>query len=198
MIVPGGGPFADQVRALQKRRRFDDAAAHHMALLAMEQYGRMLAALEPRLRPAASRGAFARARRAGQAAIWMPTDMVLADTAIAASWDITSDSLAAWLAGKLRASHLVLVKSLAVAKDATAADLARRGIVDPAFPAYLRRSGAECWCIHDAAYRTMAAALRGQCGPGTPIAAQRAIPRRLPLPKGVLTSRPDQPRARRQ
>jgi len=170
VVVPGGGPFADQVRTLQKRRRFDDAAAHHMALLAMEQYGRMLAALEPRLRPAASRAELTRASRAGEAAVWMPTRMVLADPAIAASWDITSDSLAAWLAGQLGAHRLVLVKSVAVRNGATADDLARRGIVDPAFPSYLSRSRAEGWCIGDAGYREMAAALKRQRGPGTPIA----------------------------
>src|SRR5262245_132717 len=170
VVVPGGGPFADQVRALQKRRRFDDAAAHHMALLAMEQYGRMLAALEPRLQPAASRADILRAGRAGRAAVWMPTRMVLVDPAIAAGWDITSDSLAAWLAGRLKARRLVLVKSVAVTNGATAVELARRGVVDPAFPAYLRGSGAEGCCIDDAGYRAMARALANGSGPGTPIA----------------------------
>jgi len=196
--VPGGGPFADQVRALQKRRRFDDAAAHHMALLAMEQYGRMLVALEPRLQSAATRAELTRARRAGRAAVWMPTRMVLADPAIAPTWDITSDSLAAWLAAKLPASHLVLVKSVAVTNGATAADLARRGIVDPAFPGYFARSGAEGWCIDDAGHGEMAAALQSLRGPGTQITAKRAAPRRLPPLKGMLTSRPDRSRTRLQ
>src|SRR5262245_51683374 len=39
VIVPGGGPFADAVRAAQAQMGFDDCAAHRMALLAMEQYG---------------------------------------------------------------------------------------------------------------------------------------------------------------
>src|SRR5258705_11959872 len=39
VIVPGGGPFADAVRAAQVRMGFDDRAAHRMGLLAMEQYG---------------------------------------------------------------------------------------------------------------------------------------------------------------
>jgi aspartokinase-like uncharacterized kinase len=37
--------------------------------------------------------------------------MVLADERIATNWDVTSDSLAAWLAAKLNSQHLVLVKS---------------------------------------------------------------------------------------
>jgi aspartokinase-like uncharacterized kinase len=125
----------------------------------------------------------------------MPTRMVLADPAIAASWDITSDSLAAWLAGKLGARRLVLVKSVLVANGATAAALARRGIVDPAFPDYLARSGAEGWCIDDRRSADMARALAEDRGPGTRIVAK---PRRLPRAKGMLTSRPDRPRTRRQ
>jgi aspartokinase-like uncharacterized kinase len=202
VIVPGGGPFADQVRTLQNRRRFDDGAAHHMALLAMEQYGRMLTGLLPGLRPAASRAEIARARRAGLAAVWMPTRMVLADPRIAASWDITSDSLAAWLAGQLEADRLVLVKSVALAGGSVpAAALARRGIVDPAFPGYLARCGAEGWCIDDADHAAMAAALKSGRGPGTQIVAApapTARPRRLPVVSGVLTSRSDRRRTRQQ
>src|ERR1700741_4474814 len=43
VVVPGGGPFADAVRAAQQRMKFDDAAAHHMAMLGMEQFGHALA-----------------------------------------------------------------------------------------------------------------------------------------------------------
>ena len=123
-------------------------------------------ASQPGLRPAASRAEIARARRAGLAAVWMPTRMVLADPRIAASWDITSDSLAAWLAGKLKAERLVLVKSVALAGGSVpAAVLARRGIVDPAFPGYLARSDAEGWCIDDARHAAMAAALEERARP---------------------------------
>ena len=202
VVVPGGGPFADQVRDLQRHRRFDDATAHHMALLAMEQYGRMLAGLQPGLRPAASRAEIARARRAGLAAVWMPTRMVLAEPRIAASWDITSDSLAAWLAGRLKADRLVLVKSVALpGSSVSATTLARRGIVDPALPGYLARSGAEGWCIDDARPAAMAAALKNGRGPGTRIGAApvpTVRPRRLPVVTGVLTSRSDRRRTRQQ
>ncbi|HCC82688.1 MAG TPA: delta 1-pyrroline-5-carboxylate synthetase, partial [Methylophaga sp.] len=42
VIVPGGGPFADMVRQAQQLHKFDDQHAHHMAILAMAQYGLML------------------------------------------------------------------------------------------------------------------------------------------------------------
>jgi 5-(aminomethyl)-3-furanmethanol phosphate kinase len=37
--------------------------------------------------------------------------MVLADDTIPQNWDVTSDSIAAWLAQKMDATHLILLKS---------------------------------------------------------------------------------------
>jgi len=54
VLVPGGGPFADAVRAAQPRMGFDDRAAHEMAVLAMDQYGCAIAHLGVPLRRAAS------------------------------------------------------------------------------------------------------------------------------------------------
>ena len=57
VVVPGGGPFAETVRAAQPKMGFDDRAAHEMALLAMEQYGCALASLGAGWRLAASAAA---------------------------------------------------------------------------------------------------------------------------------------------
>ena len=54
---------------------FDDDAAHHMALLAMEQYGCALAALNKRFTPARVDGPASAARsRAGSVPVWLPTE----------------------------------------------------------------------------------------------------------------------------
>jgi len=139
VLVPGGGPFADQVRDAQRRRPFDDATAHRMALLAMEQYGLMLCGLHPALRPAASRAEIARLRRQGLVPVWLPSAMALGRPEIAESWDVTSDSLAAWLAGTLGLRHLVLVKSAPPPEPATAERLVAAGYIDPMLPELLRR-----------------------------------------------------------
>jgi 5-(aminomethyl)-3-furanmethanol phosphate kinase len=139
VIVPGGGPFADQVREAQRRWRFGEATAHRMAILAMDQYGQMLAGIRPELTLAASIEAISAALAANRVAIWLPARMTLEDGTIEASWDVTSDSLAAWLAKEIGATRLVLVKSR-VAPDLVA-DLDRlvqHGIVDKAFPAFAR------------------------------------------------------------
>ncbi|GIX29290.1 MAG: hypothetical protein KatS3mg123_3171 [Burkholderiales bacterium] len=139
IIVPGGGPFADRVREAQEAWRFDDGIAHRMALLGMEQYGLMLAGICPDLVPAGSREELVGALRSGRVAVWLPARMALAAEEIPASWDVTSDSLAAWLAHYVSAERLVLVKPFAPAQAEIAAEeMSRSGLVDPSFPAFVR------------------------------------------------------------
>src|SRR5262245_31944665 len=64
VIVPGGGPFADAVRQAQAKIGFSDAAAHHLALLAMEQFGWALASFSSNFRVADSAIAIGNALRA--------------------------------------------------------------------------------------------------------------------------------------
>lgn len=173
VVVPGGGPFADQVRDLQRRWRFDDGTAHRLALLAMEQYGGMLAGLHRGFVPAASRAEIAQAHRGARVPVWMPTRMALSDSAIAESWDVTSDSLAAWLSGKMELSTLLLVKAAALAgARVSAATLARRGIVDAAFPAMLARAGRPCWSVNARRHAAVAQAWRAGTMAGTEVTAE--------------------------
>ncbi|CAN2535364.1 hypothetical+protein [Methylocapsa aurea] len=111
-IIPGGGPFADAVRSAQEALGFSDAAAHDMAIMAMEQYGRALCDLEPGLFPAATPQEAAAAHAHDATAVWSPVAMTRADPQIPASWDMTSDSLAAWYAHEAGASALLLIKSV--------------------------------------------------------------------------------------
>src|SRR5271169_3598422 len=108
-IVPGGGLFADAVRTAQASMGYDDRAAHIMALMAMAQFGCALQSLNPVLRLATSRSAILRALKERRVPVWSPEQMARA-AALPETWDLTSDSLAAWLAGALGAGHLLLVK----------------------------------------------------------------------------------------
>ena len=47
LVVPGGGPFADAVRAVDEQVGLDDATAHALALRAMDQLGVLLRPLLP-------------------------------------------------------------------------------------------------------------------------------------------------------
>lgn len=140
VIVPGGGAFADGVRAMQVSHGFPDVVAHRMALLAMEQYGLLLHGLRPELVPASTWEEIHAALARGQTPVWMASTLALAAPEIAPSWDVTSDSLAAWLAARLEASHLVLVKSTRLNRaEVSAVELCRAGVVDTAFPSLLAR-----------------------------------------------------------
>jgi dihydroneopterin aldolase len=173
VVVPGGKPFSDTVRAAQPRIGFDDRAAHHMALLAMTQYGCALASLHPGYVLAESLAAIRRARRDRQVAIWSPVRMALRATDVAASWEVTSDSLAAWLAGRLGAGRLLLVKHIAPPEHAVSAEeLVAQGIVDPAFPAMM---GSACFLAGPADHAAAADAILAGLPAGAPI-----IPRRRP------------------
>ena len=47
VIVPGGGVFADTVRAAQHQWQFNDRIAHEMAILAMQQMALLFQSLQP-------------------------------------------------------------------------------------------------------------------------------------------------------
>jgi len=146
VIVPGGGPFADTVRAAQPKMGFDDVAAHRMALLAMEQFGHALVALDRRLLMVDSVAAIRRAMRTRKVPVWSPAAMVAGAKDVPASWDVTADSLAAWLAHRIGARRLLLVKHVeAPHHPASVQDLVARGIVDRSFVAFLAANGVEAW-----------------------------------------------------
>src|SRR5215470_12436910 len=148
VVVPGGGPFADVVRAAQAQMGFDDRAAHRMALLAMEQYGCAIKSLHEALSLADSVESIDRNLADGRVPVWLPTQMALSAADIPQSWDVTSDSLAAWLAGKIGAERLLLVKHVEPARGtARATDLASGNIVDKAFGKFLAASGVSAFIL---------------------------------------------------
>jgi len=105
ILVPGGGPFADNVRTAQALHNFDDKTAHHMALLAMKQFGLVLIGLAPNCQPFSidnpKRAPFS---------VWLPDDSLLLEPSIEQSWSISSDSLALWLTQHVSAQQLLLIK----------------------------------------------------------------------------------------
>lgn len=134
-IVPGGGPFADAVRKTQQAMRFSDAAAHRMALLGMEQYAMALADIDERLSCVATPIEAAAVHGQGRIALWRPSAMASDSADIPSSWDLTSDSLAAWYAGEAGATHLLLVKSV---DFPAGADIVTAGVVDPLLGHYAK------------------------------------------------------------
>ncbi|QJD29122.1 amino acid kinase family protein [Methylococcus geothermalis] len=156
-IVPGGGEFADTVRRAQQRQAFGDEAAHAMAILAMAQYGLMLKGLEPDLEIAWHPAAVRNTLEKGKSVVWLPRPEGID---VNPGWEVTSDSLALWLAGEIAADDLVLVKSapLPPAKAGVAA-LQASGLIDPVFGVFLRARKTRAWLCHRDRHEEFAAAL---------------------------------------
>lgn len=141
VIVPGGGPFAEAVRAAQPRIGFDDRTAHAMAQLGMAQFALALAGIggDLGLVVASSRAEIERALRSAKVPVWSPHDMLRDAADVPPSWSVTSDSLALWLAALLRAPQAVLVKQRPAPPGADPAALVAEGLVDTAFPDFACR-----------------------------------------------------------
>ncbi|KJV07109.1 amino acid kinase family protein [Methylocucumis oryzae] len=136
VIVPGGGQFADVVRQLQQDWGFDDVTAHAMAILAMQQIALMIQGLKPKFALAHSVNDIQLVLQPSKVVIWSPVLAELNAAKINASWAITSDSLAAWLAQQLHADELILVKSALINSNDSLEQLTERGIVDPCFSTF--------------------------------------------------------------
>jgi len=111
LVVPGGGPFANAVRDSYARGDVSDDAAHWLAVRAMDQYADVLASRMPRGVCVTGLADAERAVAAGRVPILAPSSWLRETDPLPHSWDVTSDSIAAWVAGQAGASTLVLVKA---------------------------------------------------------------------------------------
>jgi 5-(aminomethyl)-3-furanmethanol phosphate kinase len=140
VIVPGGGVFADQVRRSQQQWQFDDRTAHQMAILAMQQMALLFKSLKPGFSILNSIAEFSeqiqRQNPCKNFFIWSPNVADLDKAGVPSSWDITSDSLSAWLAKSLGADGLIVVKSVNIEQDSDILKLVQQKVVDASFYEY--------------------------------------------------------------
>jgi aspartokinase-like uncharacterized kinase len=139
VLIVGGGPAADFVRALDAAHHLGDEPAHRLAMRAMDFTAEALARLLPGSRVVGRLDDLGSAWSAGSRPILAPRvhleeiDEGRVDR-LPFSWSVTSDSIAARIAVDLGASRLVLLKSTATVNSASRAEAARAGLVDPWFP----------------------------------------------------------------
>ena len=110
LVVPGGARFADVVRDVDREYGLSDASAHWMAILAMDQYAHVIAEKLPGGVLVADRVGIAAALAGSRIPVLAPARWLREADPLPHSWDVTSDSLAAWIAGELGARQLVLIK----------------------------------------------------------------------------------------
>jgi aspartokinase-like uncharacterized kinase len=179
LLLPGGGPFAGQVRAADTRLHLSDSAAHWMAILAMDQYAYLLADLTPRAALVRDLAAAATTCTAGRLAILAPSSLMLQQDPLPHSWQITSDSIAAWLAQNAGIHLLVLLKSVTgvyqpdpqsystgLLRQVSKQTLAHHNLVDRCFAQTLSPS-TDCWIIDGRQPERLAELLKSGCTLGT-------------------------------
>jgi 5-(aminomethyl)-3-furanmethanol phosphate kinase len=96
LIIPGGGIFADAVRKLP----VDDNSAHWMAIAAMDQYGWFIASQGMRVSD--------HLQEPDGPVVFLPYRSMRQHDPLPHTWDITSDSIAAWVADFLGLDILLL------------------------------------------------------------------------------------------
>ncbi|TGC07036.1 amino acid kinase family protein [Methanolobus halotolerans] len=100
LIVPGGGPFADDVRSVSERYGIGDDAAHWMAILAMEQYAYYVVD-----RTGIGSTDSIEGIPVGVTMLF-PYRVLKESDKLPHSWDVTSDTIAAWVARELNARFI--------------------------------------------------------------------------------------------
>jgi 5-(aminomethyl)-3-furanmethanol phosphate kinase len=139
LLVAGGGPAADVVREWDRVYHLGEDAAHELALEGLDLTASLLARFFPTARLVRSEQQMhmAIADRALSilcAGCFIKAAVAQGHPPLEHSWRVTSDSIAAWTARVLRASELVLLKSIPVPCALSLSAAAAAGVVDEHFP----------------------------------------------------------------
>lgn len=127
LIVPGGGPFADTVRDYGEKFNLSDPTCHFMALLAMDQLAFLLKDFIPgsRLTDLSDPASLFQidSHPVPQILLCSRYISLIPAEDLPRSWDVTSDSISAFLAKKLDAALLVLLKSTDIGPEVKEPDV---------------------------------------------------------------------------
>ncbi|NMB78422.1 MAG: uridylate kinase [Methanomicrobiales archaeon] len=161
LIIPGGGKFADEVR----NARLSDEESHWAAINAMDRYGRYIASCglttttELRIPP--------------RTMVLLPSRCLQEADPLPHSWDVTSDTISAWIAGKLGLDLLVVksVDGIRVNNSLvpTLSHPIETDVVDPLFIPYVLENRIGVSIINGSIPDRITRFLKGETVPGTRI-----------------------------
>jgi len=178
IVTPGGGEFADAARKLDKRFSLSPSASHRMAILGMDQYGLLLSDL---LHGSCTVNKLERLQETldlGKLPVFLPSTFMFTADPLKNSWDVTSDSIAVYVAGQLHMSRTLLVTDVdgvytcdpkkfseaKLIKKLSARDLLRmnkRTSVDKFLPKLLLQLQIECFIVNGLYPERVEAILKG-------------------------------------
>ncbi|HWL10012.1 MAG TPA: hypothetical protein VNQ76_16525 [Planctomicrobium sp.] len=135
LLIVGGGGFADEVRRLDRIHDWPESLSHRVAMRSMS-VGATLLSRGLSLPLASSWEQAQHMFNESRAVVvdifeWENVDE------LPASWDLTSDSIAAWLTEQCKGERLVLAKSVDLPDPVKTLDeLSSQGFLDPCFPSF--------------------------------------------------------------
>lgn len=158
LLVCGGGGAADIVRRWHETHTLDEEQSHWLAMESLQLNQRLLLTLLPELELVSNRVAAESVWARGRVPLldlmsFVSIEESLAETGTAPlphTWDVTSDSLAGWIAIRWPASRCVLLKSAelpASQNDWSLQDAADAGLVDRHFPTLRPNLPPTFWCV---------------------------------------------------
>jgi aspartokinase-like uncharacterized kinase len=138
VFIAGGGRIVDVIRDLDHVHRFGEAGAHALAIDALDLTARILGRLLHETRVIIDDDEIRACWDAGLIPILAPGHVLrrfasCADADLPSTWDVTSDSIAAWIAVQLRADRLILLKSTELPVGLSRSRAAAAGLVDAWF-----------------------------------------------------------------
>jgi aspartokinase-like uncharacterized kinase len=169
LVVPGGGVFADAIRSTASQYDIGDEAAHWMAILAMEQYAYYL------IDKTGAKGIETIERLPSGISILLPYRLLKTADELPHSWDVTSDTIAAWVAKRLDArlvkvtdvDGVLIDGKLAVEVSARELEKIKTSCTDTEFPKFMKANCMDCVIVNGHYPDRVVAAVRCQVVTGT-------------------------------
>jgi aspartokinase-like uncharacterized kinase len=144
LLLPGGGPTTDVIRDLDQLQALGQEKAHWLALRALALNAHVLAAFLPTGEVVQEIAACSSCWAAGRLPILDAHAFARTDEGrpgcLPHVWDVTSDAIAARVAGVAGARALILLKSVTIPPGIDWIEAGQRGWVDPAFAGVLRQA----------------------------------------------------------
>jgi 5-(aminomethyl)-3-furanmethanol phosphate kinase len=165
IVIPGGGRFSDIVRDVDEQFRLPPILSHQMAILAMNQYGLLLSHFIPDSKLTESIEDIKEIAKSGKVSILLPYRPLLDEDPFVPSWNVTSDSIAAYFAVKLGESKVVFLtdvdgiydkdpktspdaKLLSEVSTRDMLSRSNRSCVDKFLPTFLKKNKLNCYVLN--------------------------------------------------
>lgn len=186
LVIPGGGPTDKTIEAIDKWANLHPDTHHTACALAQDQTGLILSdpSFSKQVRACTDLESVSIALEESLLAILLPSKIIFALNPFERSWEITSDSMAAWFAWLVRCNEVIVLTDVdgiyrdgainnanAFIPELTAFELSSMGhtSVDACFAPFILQNNINAWILNGAFPERIAAVFNGDIPIGTRI-----------------------------